>query len=456
MRLSAIDPRTITGQITGLIILSVTLAFFLSLGTVFIFIRSNQPRSGGMPPMPQFITVAELARAATNDIEMATVVETAVRAGVPVRLVKGEAATRLLEHARPNDDTGPFRHVLGPGHRRLRGAVLIGANREAVVRLGKDSVLAFPEAFPDAHFFPGFIAGPLISALTIIAICVLGLSIYAAHFITAPLSSFAQAAYAVGRSPSEEHKVSERGPLEITRVARALNEMRNRIRDLLDERTSMLTAISHDLRTPLTRMKLRVEKLSSNGLNNAVTDGMLLDIARMEQMLGETLGYLRDDSRTETAVPVDLPSILQTVCTELADLGETISYGGPAKLVYRCKPSAMTRAVSNLVDNAVKFGATVSVSLSRLSDGGIQIDVADDGPGISYSHRSRVFEPFFKSDSSRRSGGEGFGLGLSIAKRIVESHGGRIELFDCAPRGLRVCISLPPQPAHAERVRHDA
>jgi signal transduction histidine kinase len=203
-------------------------------------------------------------------------------------------------------------------------------------------------------------------------------------------------------------------------------------------------------------MKLRVEKLSSNGLNNAVTDGMLLDIARMEQMLGETLGYLRDDSRTETAVPVDLPSILQTVCTELADLGETISYGGPAKLVYRCKPSAMTRAVSNLVDNAVKFGATVSVSLSRLSDGGIQIDVADDGPGISYSHRSRVFEPFFKSDSSRRSGGEGFGLGLSIAKRIVESHGGRIELFDCAPRGLRVCISLPPQPAHAERVRHDA
>jgi signal transduction histidine kinase len=175
----------------------------------------------------------------------------------------------------------------------------------------------------------------------------------------------------------------------------------------------------------------------------------------MEQMLGETLGYLRDDGRVETAVPVDLPSVLQTICTELTDLGEMINYQGPTRLVYRCKPSAMTRAVSNLVDNAVKFGATVTVSLSRLSDGGIQIDVADDGPGISYPHRSRVFEPFFKSDSSRRSGGEGFGLGLSIAKRIVESHEGRIELFDCVPRGLRVCISLPPQPARVEMLRHD-
>ena len=456
MRLSAIDPRTIAGQITGLIILSVTLAFFFSTGTVFLFIRSNQLRPGGMPPVPQFITVAELARAASNDAEITTVVETAVRAGVPVRLVKGEAAARLLRMAQPDAKIGSFRHVLGPGQRRLRGAIMMGVNREALVRLGKDRVLAFPEAFPGAHLFPGFIAGPLISALTIIAICVLGLSIYAARFITAPLSSFAQAAYAVGRSPSEECKVSERGPLEITRVARALNEMRERIRSLLDERTSMLTAISHDLRTPLTRMRLRVEKLSSSQLNNPVTDRMLLDIARMEQMLGETLGYLRDDAQVETVVSVDLPSVLQTICTELADLGETVSYQGPAKLVYRCKPSAITRAVSNLVDNAMKFGTRISVSLSRLGDGGIQIDVADDGPGISYSHRPRVFEPFFKEDSSRRSGGEGFGLGLSIAKRIVESHGGRIELFDCVPRGLRVCISLPPQPARAETLRHDA
>ena len=455
MRLSAIDPRTITGQITGLIILSVTLAFFFSTGTFFLFFRYNQIKPGGTPPVPQFVTVAELARAASNDAEIATVIAAAARAGVPVRLVKGEAAARLLAGALPETDTGPFRHASGPRQRMLRAGFMMGSNREAFTRLGKNGVLVFPDAFPDMHLFPGFIAGPLISALTIIAICVLGLSVYAARFITAPLSSFAQAASAVGRSSSEESKVSERGPLEITRVARALNEMRERIRNLLDERTSMLTAISHDLRTPLTRMRLRVEKLSSSGINDAITDGMLLDIARMEQMLGETLGYLRDDGRVETPISVDLPSVLQTICTELADLGETISYQGPAKLVYRCKPSAITRAVSNLVDNAMKFGTRISVSLSRLADGGIQIDVADDGPGISYSHRTRVFEPFFKGDSSRRSGGEGFGLGLSIARRIVENHEGRIELYDCVPRGLRVCIWLPPQPIRAS-VLNDA
>jgi signal transduction histidine kinase len=172
----------------------------------------------------------------------------------------------------------------------------------------------------------------------------------------------------------------------------------------------------------------------------------------MEQMLAETLGYLRDDGRVETAVPVDLPSVLQTICTELADLGETISYHGPAKLAYLCKPIAITRAVSNLIDNAVKFGTLISVSLSRLSDGAIQIAVADNGPGISYSHRSRVFEPFFKGDNSRRSGSEGFGLGLSIAKRIVEDHSGHIDIQENLPRGLRVCIVLPAQSVRSEHM----
>jgi signal transduction histidine kinase len=288
--------------------------------------------------------------------------------------------------------------------------------------------------------------GPLFLTLAIIGVCLVGISLYAARFITSPLSSFAAAAYSVGRTSHAETPISERGPQEIARVARALNEMRARIRGLLDERTSILTAISHDLRTPLTRMKLRTERITAP--NSLVTDGMFADIARMEQMLSETLTYLRDDTRTEVTLLVDLPSVLETICTELADLGKAVTYEGPDRLPYRCKPGAMTRAVNNLVDNAVKYGTHVRVSLLVLPDRSVQIDVADDGPGISYTYWDRVFEPFFKADTARgANGNEGFGLGLSIARNVVEDHGGKIELLSSVPHGLRVRITLPPSAA---------
>ena len=180
---------------------------------------------------------------------------------------------------------------------------------------------------------PNFLAIPAIYALSIAAICVLGLSLYAAYFITAPLSSLAQVAATIGWGQEVRHKVSEKSPVEISRVAHALNEMQSRIQKLLDERTSMLTAISHDLRTPLTRMKLRVEKLMLQYGGVSATKGMLDDIARMEQMLAETISYLRDDTKSEEMVAVDLPSLLQTICTELSDLGKAITYHGPARLV---------------------------------------------------------------------------------------------------------------------------
>jgi signal transduction histidine kinase len=441
MRLVALDPRTIVGQITGLVVLSVTFAFLLSIGALLFFISSTRDEDRGPPPQLQF-TVAELARTAADEQELAVIVKNAQRIGVPVRWLRGAAAEQAIKDSRASANIGPA----GPPFERrgLQGNLLVNPAGQVILRLDKSGVLVLPDSFHGRPPVAEFFVMPLLSALAVIAVCVLGLSIYAARFITAPLSSFARAAYAVGRSSNEDHKVSERGPSEIVRVARALNEMRKRIHDLLNERTNMLTAISHDLRTPLTRMKLRAEKLSSEENHSTTANGMLLDITRMEQMLGETLTYLRDDSKAESAIAVDLPSILQTICAELADLGEAINYEGPPRLVYYCKPSALTRAISNVVDNAVKFGTTISVSLSSCLDGRLRLDVADDGPGIPYPHRGRVFEPFFKSDSSRRSGGEGFGLGLSIAKRIVEDHGGSIELLDSVPRGLRVRIFLPP------------
>jgi signal transduction histidine kinase len=300
---------------------------------------------------------------------------------------------------------------------------------------------------PEPHRgFPGIILFQVLYVLATMAVILVGLSLYAARSIISPLSAFAAAARAVGRTTGGSQVVPERGPQEIVQVARALNGMRDRIHALLDERTSMLTAISHDLRTPLTRIKLRAERISIISTKSAATEGILSDIAQMEQMLVETLSYLRDDAHSEPSLRVDLPSMLETICIQFADLGMSTAYEGPKTLVYRCQAGGMTRAMSNLVENAVKHSANVVVTLRSLANGSIQIDVDDDGPGISYSLRQRVFEPFFKIDSARTSNGtEGFGLGLSIARNVVEAHKGTIELLQCVPQGLKVRICLPAE-----------
>jgi signal transduction histidine kinase len=206
----------------------------------------------------------------------------------------------------------------------------------------------------------------------------------------------------------------------------------------------MLAAISHDLRTPLTRLRLRAERIDDPELR----DGILYEVVRISSMLDETLEYLRPGTREERMAPVDLPSLLQTICTEFGDVGHGVTYAGPPRLAWVCRANALTRAVSNVVDNGVQHGSAVRVGL-RVGEGGMaEIEVADDGPGIPAPLREKVFDPFFKGDHSRPAAtGRGFGLGLSIARDVVRGHGGRIELLDRMPHGLVVRLSLPRNPA---------
>src|SRR3546814_917421 len=175
------------------------------------------------------------------------------------------------------------------------------------------------------------------------------------------LSSGAAAAQSFGRSPDDSRIVSRGGPREIAQVADALNDMRIRIRALLDDRTRMLAAISHDLRTPLTRLQLRAERIADQELR----EGMLREIAQVTRMLDFTLNYLREDVRSESASRIDLPSVLQTICAEFADVGHAVSYEGPGRLTWTCRPSVLTRAISNVIDNAVKHGSEVTVEIGR-------------------------------------------------------------------------------------------
>ena len=276
--------------------------------------------------------------------------------------------------------------------------------------------------------------------LGVVTFLILFVSAYAVRWVTSPLSSIASAASAFGRPGGiDEVDLDESGPIEITQAARALNEMRKRVRRLVDERTRMLVAVSHDLRTPLTRLRLRIERLRDDPAKAAMLD----EIATINEMLSETLAYMREVGQAEASATTDLPSLLQTICAQFADTGHNVVYRGADRLVLSCRPHALTRAVTNLVDNATKFGGRVEVQ-GEAHGPEIWIEVSDDGPGVPPSMLGQLFEPFFKGDYARsQSGSGGFGLGLSIVREIAEGHGGGVELLNRDPHGLIARVRLP-------------
>jgi signal transduction histidine kinase len=313
-----------------------------------------------------------------------------------------------------------------------------GWKSAVVVNVAGATGIAFQESeFQTLQIFATF---QVAIALAIIFVTVLALSIYAIWWITKPLSAVADAARAFGNSPYDDHPLATSGPAEISQLADALNEMRLRIRKLVDERTRMLAAISHDLRMPLTRIRLRVEQ------DAAPVDrkGVLRDVESIDAMIRETLTFLRDGGSSEPVVPLDLPSLLQTLCDEYADMGHDVAYEVGVRATVPGRSRALTRALTNVIDNGLKHGSSVAITLIvDLEASMAHIDIADDGPGIPIELRGRVFEPFFKADPARSPQRGGFGLGLTIARDIVARLGGSIEFLDNRPRGLIVRMTLP-------------
>jgi signal transduction histidine kinase len=253
-----------------------------------------------------------------------------------------------------------------------------------------------------------------------------------------PLIAFARAAERVGVDVNAP-VLPEQGPAQLKRAIRAFNEMQIRLQRFLSDRTRMLGAISHDLRTPLTRLRLRIETDRAAEEKSKV----LGDIEVMESMLTSTLSFIRGVDDVETAEIVDLDSLLQTVCDLVSDTGGEVAYAGPGRSRHYCKQQSMMRALTNIVANAAKYGARADVSLSRNKYGGFKIEIADDGPGIADAEKSKVFEPFYRTAMARDTDRQGMGLGLSIARSIILAHGGSIELRDGQVCGLTVIVTLP-------------
>ena len=435
-------PRSITAQITGVVAISALIGIVLAAATLWLVFDSPSRSDGPMAKVTRMAQITQLLEAADSPAEMDQVLAVVRRADPKVERV---AISDLVPSPTAN-------HPPLPSWRALRllaslpGIKLLddlryrqGPSSQIITRLNDRYALVFDGNLEGA-LWPFFFT-PTALLLMIVLVSMLLLSVYAVGWITAPLAAVASAATAFGRSQLGGSELNRRGPREIIQVTDALNEMRTRIGGLLDDRTRMLAAISHDLRTPLTRLRLRSERINQDTLRTA----MQKDLTVVSRMLDDTLEYLRDDARSETVARIDLASFLQTICSDFADVGHAVSYAGPPRLAYACRPRALSRAITNIVDNAVKHGRNVTVGLSRTTPDQIEIEVLDDGPGIPSPLRTKVFEPFFKADDARSEHNGGFGLGLSIARDIIKRHGGGIEMRPREPSGLRVLLVLPPK-----------
>jgi two-component system, OmpR family, sensor kinase len=274
---------------------------------------------------------------------------------------------------------------------------------------------------------------------TLMALGVVGFAILFVRWITRPLRAFADAAQRLYRG-ADEAKVPEEGPREVRELASAFNDMQGRIRGLISDRTQALAAVSHDLKTPITRLRLKAEGLKDRKLAASIRG----DLAEMEEMLDQTLAYLRGDRDDEPFRKLDLAALLQTLADDAADAEQQAHFSGKP-LTIEGRPLALKRALGNLLANAVKYGGKAEISLRRDGDGAI-IFIDDEGPGIPEERIEEAFQPFKRLEASRSKDTGGFGLGLAIARAAVVGHGGTVTLSNRPEGGLRATVRLPIKP----------
>ena len=257
-----------------------------------------------------------------------------------------------------------------------------------------------------------------------------------ARVLARPIQGLARASGALADN-LDAPPVPAVGPAEAQEAAHAFNRMQARIRAQMDERTRFLAAVSHDLRTPLTRMKLRAEQVSDTGIRTA----MRTDIDEMNAMLNATLEFLRGSAQTESWQTLDIQALLEAIVEDARDEGHDISLSGEARPIAAL-PSALRRCLDNLVNNALRYGQRADIAL-RGDAQGVTIEIADAGPGIPENQMNAVFEPFVRLEASRNKNTGGVGLGLAIARDAVRRHGGELTLRNAPAGGLVARVWLP-------------
>jgi len=306
---------------------------------------------------------------------------------------------------------------------------------QVAVELADGSWLSFTTALPDA--------GPVFSlqfilSLAVMVLIILAVSAWAVRRVTAPLGILAQASERLGRDMNAP-ALPEIGTAEMRQASRSFNQMQDRIRRLVENRTRLLAAISHDLRTPLTLLRLRADNVESA----EDREKMLATIADMDAMIGATLAFAKDEAAAEPRQRADLGALLSSIVDDMADAGLPVGLGSCETVIVECQPTALKRALTNLLDNAVKYGKRAHAAL-RATPEHVEITIDDDGPGIPEEDLTRVFQPFYRVEASRSRETGGIGLGLAIAVSIIQAQGGELKLANRRDGGLRAMVTLPP------------
>ena len=275
----------------------------------------------------------------------------------------------------------------------------------------------------------------LVAALVTILVASAGTALVAVR-VMRPLSDLTNAATVVAAGAGPPH-VAEQGPEDVRNAAIAFNAMAAKVTRTMESQRHLLSAVGHDLRTPLTAMRINLEFVTDDDLR----DGLLRNLDELQALTEQVLSAARG-AGGETRRNVDLAALVESLCTDLDEIGEPVSWASHAPAPISCRPNEIKRAVRNLVENAVAYGRRADVTITGNGDG-YDVLVEDDGPGIPDNDRLRVFEPFVRLESSRNLATGGTGLGLTLAKAIAEGHGGAVRLENRPGGGLRARMHLP-------------
>ena len=434
-------PRTLGGRIAAILLGGLALAYALSLASIM------RERQGLADTMMRAYVARDLASSV----------------GVLDRLPAAERAHWLEPLSRPN-----YRLTLGPepAFASVPGiepsATAVGLADELRQRLGPGRVqglaaegergavfrLSLADGTPLAVHLAAPMRGVSVAnaALLLAQLAVLGVCVaWAVRLATRPLAQLAQAADRLGADPHTEVLATDEagGPVEVHRARAAFQSMQARIKEHMAERLQLLAAISHDLQTPITRLRLRTEALGDATLR----DKFQADLLGMQRLVEEGLAYARTaHASTEPACPVDLHALLDGLVCDYTDAGQTVSLQVPDTLVLRTRPVALKRIVGNLVDNALKFSGAAEVSaLLKVEQGRSMLEIAvrDRGPGVPVDQLARITEPFYRLEASRNADTGGSGLGLAIAQRLAQALGGQLSLRNRDSGGLEVLLIVP-------------
>ena len=378
---------------------------------------------------------AEGATSAWQTQMFASRLSAALGGGRPVRVESREGYAPAAPIAgSPGMHPGPMRGGGGGGMMMGRGAGAAAAIVRTEVQLRDGAWARFDTELPAA---PQALPWRLALTLAVLLASVLALSYVAVRWVVQPLQQLTQAAQALGHD-LKRPPLPEDGPREVQQAARAFNTMQQRLAAFIDERTRMLTALSHDLKTPLTRMRLRADLLDDDEQRLRFES----DLKEMEAMVTQTLEFMRGLGGNEPQQPVDMTALLAALQADNQAMGRSVVVEGRASRPCIGVASLLKRALGNLVDNAVLYGGRATVRVEETPDR-LVLRILDDGPGIPEAELERIFEPFARLETSRSRATGGTGLGLGIARNIARTHGGDVVLHNRPEGGLEARLTLP-------------